>query len=48
MSVIVQKFGGTSVQDVNRLMKNYEQMKKMMKKMGKRQPGKGTGRSLGR
>ncbi|MEM7736523.1 MAG: signal recognition particle protein [Deinococcota bacterium] len=24
---------GTSVQDVNRLMKNYEQMKKMMKKM---------------
>jgi signal recognition particle subunit SRP54 len=26
---------GTSVQDVNRLMKNYEQMKKMMKKMGR-------------
>ena len=33
---------GTSVQDVNRLMKNYEQMKKMMKKMmrgGKRRGG---------
>ncbi len=39
---------GTSVQDINRLMKNYEQMKKMMKKMGKRQPGRGMGRSLGR
>lgn len=33
---------GTSVQDVNRLMKNYEQMKKMMKKMmrgGKKRGG---------
>jgi signal recognition particle subunit SRP54 len=27
---------GTTVQDVNRLMKNYEQMKKMMKRIGKR------------
>ena len=39
---------GTSVQDVNRLMKNYEQMKKMMKKMGRQAPGRGAGRSLGR
>ena len=39
---------GTSVQDVNRLMKNYEQMKKMMKKIGRRPPGRGAGRSLGR
>ena len=39
---------GTSVQDVNRLMKNYEQMKKMMKKMGRRPPGRNAGRSLGR
>ena len=39
---------GTSVQDVNRLMKNYEQMKKMMKKMSRRPPGRGAGRSLGR
>ena len=31
---------GTSVQDVNRLMKNYEQMKKMMKRMMRRPPGK--------
>jgi signal recognition particle subunit SRP54 len=30
---------GTSVQDVNRLMKNYEQMKKMMKKMGRGRGG---------
>lgn len=36
---------GTSVQDVNRLMKNFEQMKKLMKQMGK--GGKGpAGRRL--
>ena len=35
---------GTTVQDVNRLMKNYEQMKKMMKKMNSRG---GLGRGLG-
>jgi signal recognition particle subunit SRP54 len=35
---------GTTVQDVNRLMKNYEQMKKMMKRMGKRTPRGGAGR----
>ena len=38
---------GTTVQDVNRLMKNYEQMKKMMKQFGRRPP-KMPGRSLGR
>lgn len=31
---------GTKIQDVNRLMKNYEQMKKMLKGMNKRRPKK--------
>ncbi len=31
---------GTKIQDVNRLMKNYEQMKKMLKGMNKRRPRK--------
>ena len=39
---------GTTVQDVNRLMKNYESMKKMMKQMGRRPPGRGAGPRLGR
>lgn len=40
---------GTSVQDVNRLMKNYEGMKKVMKQIGKRPPGRGLPRQgLGR
>lgn len=30
----IARGSGTTVQDVNRLMKNYEQMKKLMKKMG--------------
>ncbi len=36
---------GTTVQDVNRLMKNYEQMKKMIKQLGRgsRRGGFGTG-----
>ncbi len=34
---------GTTVQDVNRLMKNYQQMKKMMKRMGSRGFGRGGG-----
>ena len=34
---------GTQVQDVNRLMRNYEAMKKMMKQMA-RQQGRGGGR----
>jgi signal recognition particle subunit SRP54 len=37
---------GTTVQDVNRLMKNYEQMKKMLKQFGKRPPKGGLGRGL--
>jgi signal recognition particle subunit SRP54 len=32
----IAKGSGTTVQDVNRLIKNYLQMKKMMKKIGKR------------
>lgn len=32
---------GTSVQEVNQLMKQYEQMKKMMKSIGRRPPGRG-------
>lgn len=38
---------GTQVQDVNRLMKNYEAMKKMMKQMGRQQRGRGGQRMLG-
>jgi len=38
---------GTSVQDVNRLMKNYEQMKKLMKQFGRRPP-RNLPRGLGR
>ena len=34
----IARGSGTTVQDVNRLMKNYEQMRKMMKKMGRRAP----------
>ena len=34
----IAKGSGTTVQDVNRLMKNYEQMRKMMKKMGRKPP----------
>ncbi len=37
---------GTSVQDVNRLMKNYEQMKTLMKQMGRRPPGRAARRGL--
>lgn len=38
---------GTTVQDVNRLMKNYEQMKQMMKSMMRRRPGR-KGMPMGR
>lgn len=37
----IARGSGTTVQDVNRLMKNYEQMRKMMKRMGKRAPRAG-------
>ena len=33
---------GTTVQDVNRLMKNFEQMRKLMKRVGKRPPRRGV------
>ncbi|HKI58676.1 MAG TPA: signal recognition particle protein [Trueperaceae bacterium] len=36
----IARGSGTTVQDVNRLMRNYEEMRKMMKRMGKRRPGK--------
>ena len=35
---------GTRVEDVNRLLKQYEQMKDMMKKLGKASNGKGNGK----
>jgi signal recognition particle subunit SRP54 len=31
---------GTSVQEINQLMRNYEQMKELMKRISKRAPGK--------
>jgi len=36
----IARGSGTTVQDVNRLMRNYEEMRKMMKRMGRRPPGK--------
>jgi signal recognition particle subunit SRP54 len=41
----IARGSGTTVQDVNRLMKNYEEMRTLMKRMGKRPPGRG-GRGL--
>ncbi len=37
----IAKGSGTQVQDINRLVKNYEEMRKMMKRMGRRPPGRG-------
>ncbi|CAN5807692.1 signal recognition particle protein [soil metagenome] len=37
----IARGSGTTVQDVNRLMKTYEDMRKMMKQMGRRPPGGG-------
>lgn len=37
----IARGSGTSVQDINRLIKNYEQMRELMKRMGKRPPGRG-------
>ncbi len=37
----IARGSGTSVQDVNRLIKNYEEMRKLMKRMGRRPPGRG-------
>jgi signal recognition particle subunit SRP54 len=36
----IARGSGTTVQDVNRLMRNYEEMRKMMKRLGRRTPGK--------
>ena len=44
----IAKGSGTTVQDVNRLMKNYEEMRKLMKRMGKRPPGRGARGGRGR
>jgi len=39
----IARGSGTTVQDVNRLMRTYGDMKQMMKRMGKRPPGRGGG-----
>ena len=45
----IARGSGTTVQDVNRLMRTYGDMKQMMKRMGKRPPGRGGGMgALGR
>jgi len=31
---VVMKFGGTSIADVNKLLKQYQQMERMMSKLG--------------
>ena len=38
----IARGSGTTVQDVNRLINNYEEMRKLMKRMGRRQPRRGT------
>ena len=42
----IARGSGTTVQDVNRLMRNYEEMRKMMKRMGRRPPGRGMPRGF--
>ena len=42
----IARGSGTTVQDVNRLMKTYDEMKQMMKRMGKRPPGRGGGLNM--
>lgn len=37
----IARGSGTTVQDVNRLIKNYEEMRKIMRRMGQRRPGRG-------
>ena len=45
----IAKGSGTQVQDINRLVKNYEEMRKLMKRMGRGGPGRAGRRpSLGR
>ncbi len=44
----IARGSGTTVQDVNRLMKTYQDMRKMMKQMGRKPPGgKGLGKGMG-
>ncbi len=38
----IARGSGTTVQDVNRLINNYEEMRKLMKRMGKRAPRRGS------
>ncbi len=42
----IAKGSGTQVQDINRLVKNYEEMRKLMKRMGRRSPGRRGGRPV--
>jgi signal recognition particle subunit SRP54 len=44
----IARGSGTTVQDVNRLMKTYDEMKTMMKRMGRRPTGKGGLGAFGR
>ena len=44
----IARGSGTTVQDVNRLMRTYDDMKKMMKRMGKRPPTRGGMGAFGR
>ncbi len=43
----IAKGSGTTIQDVNRLLKQFEDMKKMMKQMTGMQAGKGKKRGKG-
>ncbi len=43
----IAKGSGTHVQDINRLVKNYEEMRKLMKRMGRRGPRRGMRGALG-
>jgi signal recognition particle subunit SRP54 len=38
---------GTTVQDINRLLKQFEQMKKMFKQLGSMEKGKFRGKQKG-
>ncbi len=42
----IARGSGTTVQDVNRVINNYEEMRKLMKRMGKRPPRRGGRRGL--
>jgi len=44
----IARGSGTTVQDVNRLMRNYEEMRKLMKRMGRRAPGRHQARNMRR